>query len=225
VHIAIPLFHFVAASQVIWRSTRGHSVRIPIAVKFNDFVAPSIIVPVQRSPSFQYRFKIGADASTTVNIKSLGMAAANVTELAVEQTTSTDLTAPGVGKAEITVPEGNAFFGAAIFNTDVPVGVDLDLYIFQGDTLIGFSNSDSSFELLEAADGLPVGTYTVYIYPASLPMESVKAYLHIWLLPAKAQGPMQVTPSSVEVQAGDMSCCPITLSFSGLDFASNMPKR
>jgi hypothetical protein len=225
VHIAIPLFHFVAASQVIWRSTRGHSVRIPIAVKFNDFVAPKVIVPILRLPSFEYRFKIGADASTTVNIKSLGMAAGAVTEVEVEQTTSTNLDAPGVGKVEVTVPEGTSYFAAAIFDSDVPRGSDLDLYIFQGDTLIGQSTSGSSFESLEAAGGLPAGTYTVYIYPAGLPVESVKAYLHIWLLPATAPDPMQVSPSSVKVTAGDMSCCPITLSFSGLDIASEIPKR
>lgn len=200
-------------------------MRIPIAVKFTDFVAPKFIVPVLRLPSFEYRFKIGADASTTVNIKNLGMAAADVTEVAVEQTTSTDLTAPGVGKAEINVPEGNLYFAAAIFDRDVPPGIDLDLYIFQGDTLVGQSTSDGSFESTEAIEGLPAGTYTVYIYPADLSMDSVTAYLHIWLLPAKAQGPMQVSPSSVKVTAGDMSCCPITLSFSGLDFASEMPKR
>lgn len=177
------------------------------------------------------RFKIGSDASTTVGIKSLGLAAADVRTVEVQRTNSTDLDAPTVGRVDFEVPPGISYVAVAIFDEDVPLKTDLDLFLYRGDEQLGKSVGPSSTESLEAPTGLEPGTYTAYIFPYTLPpdTESVKASLHIWLLPAgdggTAAGWMQVSPTSVRVTANDMGCCPITLSFSGLDFAGTPPKR
>lgn len=217
-------------TQVVWRSIKGHVVRIPIAVRFSDLAVPEYIKPVQRTPKFDYRYHVGADTATTVSIASEGIVAADVTELELQRTDSTDLDSPGVGKVEITVADGNAYFMVGILGADVDPQADLDLHLYQGSTLIGKSTSDSSTELLEAIDGLPAGVYTAYVYPYFLPAGSTTAYLHVWQLPAASQAVagtalMRVSPSSIETIPGDMGCCPITLSFSGLDFSDGLLNR
>lgn len=176
------------------------------------------------------RFKIGADVSTTVGIKSLGLTAADVRTVEVQRTNSTDLNAPAVGRVDFEVPPGNVFVSVGIFDEDVPFKTDLDLFLYRGDEQLLKSVGSRSTESLEAPNGLEPGTYTAYIFPYTLPpdTESVTASLHIWMLPAgdgAAAGRMQVSPTSVRVTANDMGCCPITLSFSGLDFAGTPPKR
>lgn len=215
-------------SQVVWRSSRGHSVRIPIAVRFADFVAPEYIRPVLRLPSFQQRYRIGANAATTVNIESVGITAAEITPVPVARVLTYDLNQPGVGKLDISVPEGNTYFAVGIFARDVAAQADLDLHLYQGTTLIGKSASDSSTEMLEAVGGLPAGQYTAYVFPFSLPTETATAYVHVWQLPGRnitGEASMQVTPPSVKVTPGDMGCCPITLSFSQLHFSGMIPQR
>jgi hypothetical protein len=183
------------------------------------------------------RFKIGADTSTTVSIRSLGITAADVRTVEVQRTNSTNLDTPGVGRVDFVVPPGNTYVSVAIFDWDVPLKTDLDLFLYRGDEQLGKSNGPSSTESFEARAGLEPGTYTAYIFPYTLPSdaESVTASLHIWMLPAGegaaaggGGGQMQVSPASVKVTAGDMGCCPITLSFSGLDFAGSpgsLPQR
>lgn len=189
----LSLLHCV---QVVWRSSHGHAVRIPIAVTFSDFIAPEFIRPVLRLPSFDARFRLGADATTTVTIDNLGMVPADVRAVAVEQTESTNLTAPGVGKVDIVVPAGNTYFAVGVFGDDVGQGVDLDLWLYQGDKQIGKSAGETSTETLEALQGLPAGTYTVYIYPYKLPAATATAYLHTWMLPnTGGAGSMKVRPA------------------------------
>jgi hypothetical protein len=209
--------------QVIFKSSKGHTVRTPISVKFAEFVAPTYIQPALRLPAFEYRIKIGADAATTVTINNLGAKAADITEVVVTaqvDSTPPNLQAPGVGKVDITVPSGNKYFAVGIFAADVASNADLDLYLYSGETELGQSTTAGSTEVLEAREGLEAGKYTAYIYPASLPTKSLSAYLYVWMLPAaSASNVMKVSPSAVKVVPGDMGCCPITLAFSGLDFS------
>ena len=76
------------------------------------------------------RFRIGADASTTVSIKSLGMTAAEVRTVEVQHTNSTDLTAPGVGSIDFEVPARVTYVAVGIFDDDVPLKTDLDLFLY-----------------------------------------------------------------------------------------------
>jgi hypothetical protein len=86
---------------------------------------------------------------------------------------------------------------------------------------IAKSRSDSSTEMIEVRQGLQPGKYTAYIYPYGMKLISVRAYLHAWTLPATSTSSlMQVSPSSVQTTPGDMSCCPIAMSFNGLDFSA-----
>jgi hypothetical protein len=179
-------------------------------------------------PEFEYRIKIGADAATTVTINNLGATAADVTEVVVtavqSNSTTPNLHAPGVGKVDITVPSGNKYFAVGIFDVAREAGLDLDLYLYSGETELGQSTSEGSTEFLEVMEGLQPGKYTAYIYPASLPtkIQSLTAHLHVWMLPApSASNVMKVSPTSVKVVPGDMGCCPITLAFSGLDFSGS----
>lgn len=208
----------------MWQSPQGHVVRIPISVKFAEFVAPPYIKPALRAPAFEQRIKIGTDAATTVTINSLGAKAADVTQVLVtRQPTSLtpNLNATGVGKVDITVPQGVTYLAVALFDEDVSKGVDLDLYLYRGNTPMASSTAVGSTEMLEATKGIEPGTYTAYIYPYETPTESATAYLHVWMLPAtSADNVMKVTPSFVTTSPGDMSCCPITLSFNGLEFSS-----
>jgi hypothetical protein len=174
-------------------------VRIPIAVKFAEFVAPSYIQPALRVPDFEYRIKIGADRTTTVTINNLGAKAGDITEVAVtavqSDSTTPNLQAPGVGKVDITVPSGNKYFAVGIFAGDVARDADLDLYVYNGETELGQSTSAGNTEVLEALEGLEPGKYTAYIYPSSLPTKSLTAYLHVWMLPApSASNVMKVCP-------------------------------
>lgn len=211
--------------QVVWRSSQGHAVRIPISVKFSEFVAPAYITPPLRLPAFEQRIRIGADAATTVAITNLGAHAGAVTPVQLKRQPDAavpNLNNTGVGKVEITVPPGNKYFAVGIFKDDVASSTDLDLFLYQGSTELGRSAAEDSTEILEAVKGLEPGTYTAYIYPYSMPAASMTAYLHVWMLPSSGgagSGVMQVSPASVTTAPGDMGCCPITLTFSGLDFA------
>lgn len=283
--------------QVVWRSNRGHTVRIPLVLKFETFSAPARIAPTQRLPEFTYTYKIAADAATTVALTN-DFSAATVTP--VESTGMTygefdgsgqydEATYPGVGRINITVPPGetcgcvvlwlasvvrvclvglrcpgrvldafprnvrnaqhvrtltcdctramclvhtagNTYFAVAIFSADVEAAADIDLIVKRGDTVIGVSEFVTASELLIAESGLAAGEYTIVVPAFNLEeAESATVYVHTWMFPSSAPqegaAAMQVSPSSVLARPGDPSCCPITLSFSNLDFTSTIPGR
>lgn len=210
--------------QVVWQSSQGHIVRIPISVKFSEFVAPTYVRPIIRARDFEQRIKIGADVATTVTINNLGAKEADVTELRVEaqpDLPTPNLNATGVGKVDITVAPGTTYLAVAIFAEDTDQNTDLDLFLYRDGKEVAKSQSDSSSEMLEVREGLQQGKYTAYVYPYGMKLISVRAYLHVWTLPATSTSSlMQVSPSSVQTTPGDMSCCPITMSFNGLDFSA-----
>lgn len=206
-------------------------MRIPLSLSFNTFSAPAFLVPAQRTPAFTYTYKVNADAATTVTVKNSGFGAATVTPVTVSQSENNDYDAPGVGRLTITVPAGNSYFGVAIFSSDVEAGANVDLILMQGDTVLGSSATEgSSSEFLEAEAGLPAGQYTLLVPAISLQAASATVYVHTWMFPSSSggagSGSLVVSPPSVQARPGDRTCCPITLSFSGLDFVGGeLPKR
>lgn len=126
---------------------------------------------------------------------------------------------------------GNKYFAVAIFSSDVAAGLDIDLYVYQGNKQLGASISLSSSEFLEWPAGLREGNYTIYADVYKGDTTNITVYVHTWFFPsggpstAPGPGTMQVSPTSVLARPDDDSCCPITLQFSNLDLTSTMPKR
>lgn len=106
-----PHCHF-AGLQVVWRSNKGHVVRIPLVLSFIRFKAPESIFTEELKPEFTYAYKVNADAATTISVKNSGFSAGTVTAVDVTKSAYDQTGAypedeyPGVGRLNITIPPG-----------------------------------------------------------------------------------------------------------------------
>jgi hypothetical protein len=112
----------------------------------------------------------------------------------------------------VTIPAGTTYARFALFDADVAAGADLDLYIYQGSTLVGFSTSGTSAEEVNLTNPV-AGTYTVYIHGWGIPSGSSPFKLHSWSIPASNAGNMMVTAPTTATLGGTGT---ISVSFSGL---------
>jgi hypothetical protein len=111
----------------------------------------------------------------------------------------------------VTVPAGTDLARFATFASDYASGDDVDLFVYQGGSLVGVSAGGTADERVDLS-APAAGTYDVYVDAFSLAAPT-NAQLYSWALGSADAGNLTVTaPASVTV-AGSV---PITLSWAGL---------
>jgi hypothetical protein len=121
----------------------------------------------------------------------------------------------------VVIPAGSTYARFALFDSDVTPGTDLDLYIYQGSTLVGSSGSGTSNEEVNFAFGAPTGgpiALTAYVHGWGIAGGGTSPFkLHTWGVPATAAGNMAVAAPGTAA-LGESGA--VDLTFTGLDPAT-----
>ena len=193
----------------------GYRVRSPVVVKPVALAVPSAVSgtggPVSYNVTFGYT---GAFTATARGLVAPALTPGTVTQDPDQTFDPADST--GTVAIPVTIPAGSTYARFSLFDADVAPGADMDLYVYQGSTLVGASTSGTSAEEANFSFANPTGApiaLTVYVHGWGLPAGSSPFTLHSWYLGTAAAGNMSVTaPATATLgQTGT-----IGLSFSGL---------
>jgi hypothetical protein len=197
-----------SGGELTW-SDGTHAVRIPIVARPVALAAPPQVSgtggPVNYSVVFGYSGSFGANAR--------GLVPATPTAGAIndDPTDTFDPAGPGVVAISVTIPPGMTHARFSLFDANVSVPSDIDIYVYRGTTLVGASAGGTSEEEVNLVN--PVGdAYTVYLHGFAVP-GSANFMLFSWLLGSADAGNMTVTAPVSAVLASSGA---INLTFSGL---------
>ncbi|MEV6526002.1 S8 family peptidase [Longispora sp. NPDC051575] len=187
-----------------WNDANGHSVRSPIAVRPLGVVAPQE-TPVSGT-SGSTTFNVKAGFTGTLSTTAVGLVPSTISTLNLKPSThefvpATPATNDSVGSIEITVPAGSSLVRFATYDTDYPMGTDIDLHVYRkvGTTLtrVGASSGGTAAETVTLT---AAATYVVFIDLFGVPAgtTSVDVKHHNWIVGGSA-GNLTVTPTSQAV--------------------------
>ncbi|GGM16306.1 S8 family serine peptidase [Dactylosporangium sucinum] len=200
-----------------WTDLRGHSVRSPIAARPVALAGPGEVTGSGASGHTPIDLRAGYTGPVTA--RAFGLAASTVhARKLVGSTAAFVATSPGVSPAvfsfEITVPPGMRIARLATFATDHAPSSDIDLYLYEGGTLVDRSDGTTSDEEIMLTS---TGTFEVYAVqfglPASVTEQEVKA--HLFLVDKAAPRSVVVTPPSIRVKPDETAS--FDVAWSGLD--------
>jgi hypothetical protein len=117
----------------------------------------------------------------------------------------------------VVIPAGTTYARFSLFDADVAPGSDLDLYVYQGTTLVGNSGSGTSAEEVNFVFTTPTAApiaLTAYVHGWGVAGGGTSPFkLHFWGLGTAAAGNMAVSgPASATLGTAGT----INLSFTGL---------
>jgi hypothetical protein len=167
------LLNTYAGGFLTW-SDGTHRVRVPVVVKPVALAAPG-----QVSGSYDVTFGYSGPFSATPR----GLVPATTFTGAV-------VTDASVGYS-VVVPPGSTYARFSLFNANVSPASDLDLRVYRGSSLVGWSGGDTSAEEVNLIDP-PADTYTVYVdgYATANPSTFT---LFTWVLGTTSAGNMTVS--------------------------------
>jgi hypothetical protein len=191
-------------------SNSTHNVRVPVVLR-----PVALAAPTQVSGSYSVTFGY----SGAFSVSARGLAAPTVTPGVVTQDpdqTFDPASAAGTVAIPVTIPAGTTYARFSLFDADVALGADIDLYVYQGATLVGSSGGGSSAEEVNFTFASPAASpiaLTVYVHGWGLPAGTSTFKLHQWSLGTTAAGNMAVSAPATATIGGTGS---ISLSFTGL---------
>jgi hypothetical protein len=196
--------------QLYWTGG-GYTVRSPIVVR-----PVALAAPTQVSGSYSVSFGYTGSFSATAR----GLVPANLTAGTVAQDpdqTFDPADPTGTVSIPVVIPAGSTYTRFSLFDADVTPGTDMDLYVYQGTTLVGSSGSGTSAEEVNFTFANPTASpiaLTVYVHGWGVAGGGSSPFvLHTWYLGSTAAGNMTVTaPTSATLGTTGT----ISLSFSGL---------
>ncbi|MDP2293400.1 MAG: S8 family serine peptidase [Actinomycetota bacterium] len=201
--------------DITWTSNAGHTARIPTVVRPVALAAPASVSGTGAAQSYDVTFGYNGAFSATPR----GLVAATVTPGTVAQDpdqTFDPADPAGTTAVPVVIPAGTTYARFALFDSDVAAGADMDLYVYQGGTLVGSSAGGTSAEEVNFSFASPTGgpiALTVFVHGWGLPAGSSPFALHEWYLPAAGTGNMVVSaPATATLGATGT----INLTFSGL---------
>lgn len=205
-----------AFGSLTWADLRGHVVRSPLAVRAADVAAVGEITTTGVSGSVPV--SVRTNFNGTLTAKAFGLVQSDehrkhLVGADAEFDADNPAENPAVGKVTITVPAGSKVARFATFDSDYPVGTDLDLYVYKDGESVGSSGGGSAQESVSITEP---GTYDIYVVQFSLGggLSEQDAILHAFLVGDTTVGNLTVTPGSQRVTAGNTVT--VTASWSGL---------
>jgi subtilisin family serine protease len=187
------------------------NVRMPVVVR-----PVALAAPVEVNGSYSVKF--GYDGPFTATARGLIAPAVNAGTVGQDpDQTFVQADSAGTVAIPVVIPAGTTFTRFALFDADVTAGTDLDVYVYQGTTLVGSSANATSAEEVNFTFATPSASpiaLTVYVHGFAVSGGSTPFKLHAWQLGTAAAGNMTVTPSTAT--ASTAGTATITLGFSGL---------
>ena len=201
---------------VTWTGNKGHVVRMPVVIRPVNIAAPAEVSGT--GGNLTWTAKVGYTG--TLNVVARGLVPATVSSFTLPQdpdATFDPAVATGTYKKDVAVPAG-ALFRAGIYEDAItPTGTDLDLYVYNGSTLVGISADGDSNEEVTLGASSSARTLTVYVHGWSTNGPSAEVKLFDWVPNANA-GNMTVSPATKSVTTGEVVS--YSASFSGLAAAT-----
>lgn len=194
--------------QLTW--TDGtHNVRVPMVVRPVAFAAPAQVSGTG-SP-INYNVKFGYTGSFSAAARGLVPATTFAGTVPDDPTDSFAPGGPGTVSFDVVIPAGTTYARFSLFNANVSPASDLDLYVYQGSTLVGSSGGGTSAEEVNLLNP-PAATYTVWVHGFAVNGTASFA-LFTWVLGSSAAGNMTMTAPTSATIGGTGT---INLTFSGL---------
>ncbi|MGE5715299.1 MAG: S8 family peptidase [Acidobacteriota bacterium] len=207
-------FNAYTGGQLTW-SDGTHNVRIPMVVRPLALVAPTQVSG--SGGAINYNVTFGYTGPFTATAR--GLIPAAITSGTVTQDpdqTFDPSSSSGTVAIPVTIPAGTSYTRFALFDADAAPGSDIDLYVYQGTTLIGSSTNSGSNEEVNFTFATPTAAaipLTVYLHGFTVPSGSSPFALHAWYLGTANAGNMTVSaPASATLGTTGT----IGLTFSGL---------
>jgi subtilisin family serine protease len=195
--------------QLTW--TDGtHNVRIPMVIRPVALAAPTQVSG--NGGAINYDVTFGYAGSFTAAPRGLVPATTSDGQVNTDPTGNfSPVASPSAVPFPVTIPAGTTYARFSLFNANTTPGSDLDLYVYQGTTLVGSSTggtADEEVNLLNPSSG----NYTVWVHGFATANPS-SFTLFNWVLGSAAAGNMSVTAPPAATVGGTGT---ITLTFSGL---------
>ena len=201
-------FNTYNGGHITW-SDGNHDVRMPVVIAPVALAAPAEVTstggPIRYSVKFGYTGPFSATAR--------GLVPATTTDgsVADDPNDAFDPDGPGVASFPVVIAPGTTYARFSLFDANVSPASDLDLYVFQGTTLVAASGTGTSEEEANLVNPAP-GNYTVFVHGFSVP-GTANFTLFQWLLDSTAAGNMTVTAPTTATTGATGT---VNVSFSGL---------
>ena len=212
-----PLSEYVGGHLTLSDGT--HSVRVPIVVRPVALAAPTEVSSAGEDVSYNVVFGYSGPFAASP----AGLVPAAVTPDTVSQDPDQifdgPFDQPGVVAIPVTLPAGTTYARFQLYDSDVAAGSDLDLYVYQGGSLVGSSGGGTAAEQVNFAFNSPTGgdmQYTAYIHGWGV-TGTTPFKLHVWAVGTTSVDNMAVSaPGSATLGSSGT----VSLSFSGLAAAT-----
>ena len=197
--------------QLTW-SDGTHTVRIPVVARPVALAAPTQVGAGSYDVTFGYT---GPFTAAPRGLIAPALIDGTVSQ-DPDQTFDPNDTS-GTVAIPITIPAGTTYTRLALFNSDVSPGSDLDVFVYQGSTLVGSSANDASNEEVNFSFANPTGgpiALTVFVHGWGIAGGTTSPFkLHQWYLGTASAGNMTVSAPANAVQSATGT---ITIGTSGL---------
>jgi hypothetical protein len=195
-----------------WTGSRGHVVRMPVAIRPVAVAAPVEVSGTAAGISYSVR----TGYAGTLNFAARGLVAATETDATVAQDPDQSFDpadATGTFSKTFTVPAGQSLLRVGIDeNFITPSGTDLDVFLFRGTTLVGAAADGDSNEMVTLSNPV-AASYTVYVHGFATNGPSADFTLFEWQVPTTSAGNMNVPAPATATVGGTV---PVNLTFTGL---------
>jgi hypothetical protein len=194
-------------------SDGNHSVRSPLVVRPVALAAPTQVSGT--GDPINYNVKFGYDGAFTATPRGLIPATLTAGSVGDDPGDSFVPGGPGTVSFPIVIPAGTTYARYSLFDSDVTPGTDLDLYIYQGATLVGVSGSGTSQEEINFTFATPLGgnvPLTLWVHGFAV-SGTANFTVYSWTLGTADAGNMSVAAPASATTGGSGT---VTLSFTGL---------
>jgi len=212
---SIATLNSYAIGNVTWSDgAGGHSVRSNYAVR--PVIIQSPVEVVSTGAPVSYGVTFGYDGNFSVLSRGLVTPSTINGSVADDPTDTFVRGGPGTVEIPVTIPSGTTVARFALFDTDVDGPHDLDLYVYQGTTLVGASTGGTSNEVVTFAAAGAFGTtpLTVVVHGFETAGGAVANFKLFTWYAAASTGTMTSTGSPTTVTKASNGT--VNASFTGL---------
>ncbi|MEU7822421.1 S8 family serine peptidase [Catellatospora sp. NPDC049133] len=183
-----------AFGSLTWSDLRNHKVTSPIAVRYSALAAPVEATGTGTSGSTTLSLRTGYAGTLTTAVG--GLTAASVSNLAFAgpNPTFTPMESDSVKKVTVTVPAGTAVARFSTFDADVPMGTDVDVFVYPAGNTTSQVASSTGGTAQESVT-LTEGSYDVYVHLFAA-SGAVTMPGNAWVVPNTAAGNLTATPAT-----------------------------
>jgi hypothetical protein len=196
--------------QLTW-SDGTHNVRSPLAVQPVALAAPAQVFGAGGAISYNVKFGYGGAFAASAR----GVIPATTTNSSVNQDPAQSFAPNGAGVTAfaVTIAAGTTYARFALFDANVTPASDLDLYVFNGATLVGASQGPTAIEEVDLTNPAPGSDYVVYVHGFNVPGGTATFTFFSWLLGSANAGNVTISAPATAVTGGGGA---VQLNFNGL---------